>query len=171
MKLQPPPSRDRVFYANWGAAHEFCQSCGRSNEQSRRDWGCIPLSTHHFIKQHRAHEACVLLRLCQGCHDLAEGRTIRVDGLVLPKLTIGICRTLKLVRETSQVNWNRCRQLRGSELPELEKIPRFFEEQFRERRPGLVKQFATEMYLDHHALCGAEYHHRTCRCNGEGGDR
>ena len=131
MKIQPEPSKNLTFYRLWSCRHEYCQACGVP--ASKSPWP--GLSTHHVIKQHRAHEACVLLRLCQTCHDAAEGLTVKLNGVAWPKLTIGICLTLKASRESAEVDWKRCRQLRGSNLPDFEPVPAVVEEAFRRWRP------------------------------------
>lgn len=139
MRLDPPPSKDEHFYRMWALAHDFCQGCGRSDAQSRRDFGGIPLSTHHFIKQHRAHEACVLLRLCWRDHALAEnerpGAIYFPAGVRPASISIGLCMTLKMAREPEEVDWDRCRQLRGSNLPDFAPVPAWLEEEFRRNRP------------------------------------
>jgi hypothetical protein len=131
MRLDPAPSKDKDFYKEWSLRHRHCQACGI--QWNRAPWP--GLSTHHLIKQHRAHEACVLLRLCQRCHDAAEGHTVRVDGVVWPKLTIGVCLTLKLTREPEEVDFDRCKQLRGLNLPDFEPIPAIIEASYRKWRP------------------------------------
>lgn len=138
MRIQPPPSKDKDFYKAWSLRHTWCQACGVS--QCRAPWP--GLSTHHFVKPHRAHEAPVLLRLCDPCHRAAEGLTVRLeDGTVMPKLTIGICRTLKLVREPEEVNDERAAQLFGRNLPDHEPIPVFYEYRYRKNRPRDLQRY------------------------------
>lgn len=116
--------KDPAFYAAWAQAHRKCHACGipTSKAKSMRWPG---LSTHHIIKPGRSDEACNLLRLCQRDHDLAEGRSIRVNGNLLPKLSIGICLSLK--KECSPGEWDpeRLAWLFGKSLPDLEPIPSF----------------------------------------------
>lgn len=131
MRIDPPPCKDKAVYAAWGARHQWCQACGVPASLAE-----FPgLSTHHWIKQHRAFEGCVQLRLCHRCHQAAEGLTVKVRGAPWPKLTIGVCRTLKLVRESEEYNEARCRQLRGSAIPNFEPIPDVIELSYRSHRP------------------------------------
>lgn len=135
------PSKSKRFYSQWGEAHNFCAACGRE------DGGVFGLSSHHIVKQGRAHEACNLLRLCiSPCHDLAEGMTIRGEGepcvgfpeirknMLLPKITLGIALSLKLRCDPDEVDWDRLQELRGSKLPELEPIPTYFVDLWKRNR-------------------------------------
>jgi len=124
------------FYKDWSASHYFCFACGVPC--GRAAWP--GLSTHHLIKQGRSHEACNFLRLCHQCHRLAEGDQIRQNGLLLPKLPLSVCLTVKRFRDPD-VWWpERLAQLYLKPLPELEPLPWFFEDQFRKwqkRNPAL----------------------------------
>ncbi len=135
------PSKDEEFYTAWGLAHWFCAACGRTEG----------LSTHHIIKQGRAHEACNLLRLClHPCHDLAEVldvpdafptfgvRVIASAGRLLPKITIGVALSMKLRCDPAEVDMDRLQQLRGSRLPDPEPIPAYFVRQFAANRPDVI---------------------------------
>lgn len=140
MQLDPVPSKDKVAYAAWRARHTHCQACGISATKAERErWP--GLSAHHYIKQHRALESCVQLMLCSWCHCAAEGQTVRVNGVPWPRLTIGVCRTLKAVREPEEVDWARCRQLRGSALPDFEAVPETIEQAYRAARPRDKRRF------------------------------
>ncbi len=142
------PGKDEEFYREWSARHWYCAACGRTDG----------LSTHHLIKAGRAHEACVLLRLCwEPCHMLAEGLDVpRPEGCRMewrdggfeyhpyfPKLTIGICLSLKLRADPGELStaadWQRLEQLRGSRLPDLEEIPELFQRLFKLNRPEFGK--------------------------------
>lgn len=145
------PSKDEKFYTAWGKAHDFCAACGRT------EGGAFGLSTHHIVKQGRAHEACNLLRLClHPCHDLAEGMSIRVPadtmrnngtlagywhmqgifpGGCLPKITIGIALSMKLRCDPAEVDMSRLQELRGSRLPDPAEIPTYFVDLYRRNRP------------------------------------
>jgi len=139
------PCKSLAFYAAWNRAHGHCAACGR-------DGGAFGLSTHHIVKQGRAHEATNLLRLCvHPCHDLAEGLDVRgpaIEGIIppgirvrspgplLPKITIGIALSMKLRCDPSEVDMARLQELRGSRLPGAEPIPEFFERLYRANRAG-----------------------------------
>jgi hypothetical protein len=67
------------------------------------------------------------LRVCQRCHDLAELKPIRgEDGLLMPKLPLGVCLTVKKVREPSEWNPERLTELYHRNLPDLLPIPHVF---------------------------------------------
>lgn len=137
------PVDDADFYAAWALAHRFCQSCGIPQLQAYRlHWP--GLSRHHIIKFKRSDEACNLLMLCQQCHDLAEMRAIRVDGVLLPRLTIGICLMIKKVREPEAWDPVRLEELFGRRLPDLEPIPDFAEESYRLWKPNPFRPFPGE---------------------------
>jgi hypothetical protein len=120
------PCKSAAAYAKWNKSHTYCQGCGIEDS----------LTTHHIVKCGRAHEGCNLLRLCIHCHDLAEGLTIRENGVVLAKFTIGVCLTLKYYREPLQWDYGRLRELRLSNLPDMEAVPSRQERQFRSRIAG-----------------------------------
>ena len=141
------PSKDTAFYADWGRAHDYCAACGR-------DGGIFGLSTHHIVKQGRAHEACNLLRVCiSPCHDLCElldvrgpakyainsrGCVERFPGELLPKITLGIALSMKLRCDPAEVDMARLQELRGSRLPEPEPIPDEFIRSFKLNRPDVI---------------------------------
>jgi hypothetical protein len=127
---RPKPSKDEAFYTAWGKAHDHCAACGRSGG------GALDLSTHHIVKQGRAHEAANLLRLCiHPCHDLAEGLDVRVNGYLLPKITIGVALSMKMRSDPAEVDLARLQELRGSRLPDPEVIPAAFVLAYRRNRP------------------------------------
>lgn len=107
------PCKSEAFYQAWSRAHEFCQACGV--HKNAAPWqpfsGGIGLSTHHVEKRGRAHEACNLIRLCNRDHRLAEGDTIRSNGVVLPTLTRHLCLLLKKLREPNEYDIDRIREL------------------------------------------------------------
>lgn len=140
------PSKDEDFYKDWGRAHWYCAACGGPG-------GWPGLTTHHIVKQGRAHEACNLLRMCRHpCHDLAEGLTVVGDdkwkrspsgkrwkvAYSLPKITIGIALSLKLRCDPAEVDFARLQELRGSRLPDPEPIPIFFQRLFKQNRPDVI---------------------------------
>lgn len=111
----------------WVQEHESCAACWWNPNLHRTDEYRTRVDVHHLIKQDRSHEPCNLLRLCNKCHDLAEGHTIRENGIALPKLTLGMCLWLKV--ECDSENWNPGRLLElwhRASLPELEPVPEVF---------------------------------------------
>lgn len=122
------PSKDEDTYRAWSAQRTFCYACGHKG-----DW--LPLETHHIVKAGRAHEPCNLIRLCHRDHCLAEGLDVRDErGELLPKLTIGMCLSLKSIQDPEEYDAARLEQLRGSRLPEPEAVPEYFMRQYAKRR-------------------------------------
>lgn len=131
MSDRAKPIKDEEFYRDWALAHHWCACCGRTDG----------LTTHHIVKQGRAHEACNLLRLClDPCHNLAEGANIRafIPGELLPKLTIGVCLTLKFINDPAEYDADRLQELRSSRLPDPEAVPEIFLAALRRARPELA---------------------------------
>lgn len=146
-RVRQKPCKDERFYRQWSAARAFCYACGGPGDFRG-------LQTHHIVKQGRSHEACNLVRLCARCHELAEGldvrgpaktvylrrgrRVIEERGLgdLLPKLTIGMCLTLKAMHDPDEVDLSRLQELRGSRLPDPEPVPEFFTREYQRNRGG-----------------------------------
>lgn len=125
------PNKDEARYREFALAHPHCQCCGLHESRS---WP--PLSNHHIIKSGRSHDWCNLLRLCgHPCHSLAEGLDVRDEstGLLIPKLTIGVCISIKLECDPDGFDLDRLRTLRGSRVPDPEPVPEFFNILFRMR--------------------------------------
>lgn len=117
------PVKDKAELESFAGVFTRCACCGTTG----KSWSSR-LTIHHLVKLGRSHERCNLLRLCWNpCHMLAEGERIRrADGLLYPKLTLGICLWLK--RESDPEFWDPARltQLRHSALPDLEPVPEVF---------------------------------------------
>ncbi len=127
--------KDENFYFEWRLRHKYCQVCGVNRSQALfRD--CAPLSCHHVVKPGRSHEATNLLMLCNTCHTLAELQAVRRGGILLPKLPLAVCLTVKRLREPHEFDPARLAELFGRNLPDPEPIPAVFEADFRRRRPG-----------------------------------
>ena len=124
------PCKSEAYYKAWGRRHDYCQACGQPE-------GRVCLETHHLIKSGRAHEGCNLLRVCRRCHNLAEGLDVREGGVILPKLSLGASLTLKRFREPEEWNPDRLRELRLSNIPDLEPVPFHFERDYRWNRTDL----------------------------------
>lgn len=89
------------------------------------------LSTHHITKAGRVHTPTNLIRLCQRCHDCAEGLDTPIwlpDGtkFYMPKLTVGQVMWLKRHREPGQWDGIRMRELHMRPLPDLVPVPVVF---------------------------------------------
>lgn len=131
------PVDDPAMYKQWAVDHPYCMACGVSAREApfAPNCGGIGLSTHHIIKPGRSDEKCNLLRLCKRDHDLAEGMRIRVRGELLPVLTIGVCLTLKKVRDPGDWNPERLTELFRQTLPEMEAIPDVIQADWKRRHP------------------------------------
>jgi hypothetical protein len=113
------PIKDRAVLGEFALTFQYCAACwiGPNPFLSRK------LEIHHVVRQGRSDERCNLLRLCNECHRLAEGETIRVDGRPLPKLTLARCLFLKRESDPEYyVRW-RLQQLYHKRLPQIQKLP------------------------------------------------
>lgn len=123
---QPPkvnPTYDPVGRREWALLRMRCQACLKGWREAGAD--IMGLTVHHIIKPYRSDEPCNYLLLCHLCHDLAEGRRYRVDGKLLPKLSIGICLTIKKEADPEEWNAKRLEELYGQTLPDMEPLPDF----------------------------------------------
>lgn len=107
------PVRDVAGRREWEVRHNWCQSCGVSKD--RAPWP--GLSTHHVVRQGRSDEKTNWLRLCHRCHQRAEGLTVRVNGVVLPKLTLANCLYLKRHHDPEEFDERRLAELYHQALP------------------------------------------------------
>lgn len=127
------PVRDPEARQAWAYRHPYCTACGIDAVAAYRErWP--GLECHHIVKPGREDSACNLLRLCHRCHSLAEGLSIRVDGVLLPKLPLAVCLTIKLVRNPDEFDAVRLAQLYHRALPEMEPIPAVIEAEYVRRR-------------------------------------
>lgn len=117
------------WIANYG---DCCMGCGKGPKEA----GLRGFSVHHIIKPGRSDEECNLLYLCGICHDLAENRFIRYNGVLLPRLTMGACLSIKKDRDPVHFNLERCIDLfgRAATALELEPIPAIIDNEFKQRR-------------------------------------
>ena len=113
------PTDDPRGYRSWALAHPWCMACLVPASKAPYPG----LANHHIIKFGRTSEPCCLLRACGRCHDLFEGRQVRLDGILLPKLTLGVALTLKQMATPDEWNPTRLQELYGQTLPEREPIP------------------------------------------------
>lgn len=135
-------SKDEEFYKAWCVARPACQVCG-IDARTAVAFRFPGLSTHHVVKPHRAHEACNLIRCCQRCHDLAEGKEragyLNGTRVEYQRLTIGMCLTVKLRAEPWDVDLDRLQAIYGMRLPDPEPLPMLLLAEYQDRqraRPG-----------------------------------
>lgn len=127
--------QERECLGEFAEAWPFCWACGMynngTNEIDHPRW----LEIHHIAKQGRVHETWNLSRLCRLCHDLAEGMSIRHDGLLLPNLTAANVLWLK-----SMHDWSHYDRLalyshwRTMDLPMARQPEAFFWDQYERNR-------------------------------------
>lgn len=117
--IKAKPVKDRGILEEFAVDQQRCACCwiGVNPFLSRK------LEVHHMIKQGRSDERCNLLRLCNECHRLAEFERVRVDGKILPTLTLGRCLWLKLESDSEHFNLPRLAELYHKNLPEVEMLP------------------------------------------------
>lgn len=125
------PKKNAEFYAEWSARHNDCQCCGIPKELAER-LRFPGLSTHHIAKAGRVHTSTNIIRLCQRCHDCAEGLDTPVwlpDGRkwYFPKLTFAHCHWLKLTREPKEYDAETLTRLRMGILHEPEPVPAVYQ--------------------------------------------
>lgn len=128
------PVKDKVFYDEYALERPWCEACGVSASRAPYHHHCggVGLSRHHLVKFRRSDEATNLLVLCNRDHQLAEGILLRdpSTGLLLPKLTLGMCLSIKKARSPELLDLDRLAELYGQALPDFEPIPEFIEREW-----------------------------------------
>jgi hypothetical protein len=128
------PVDDPAFYLKWALEHRRCMACGVPYYHAAKQNHGVGLTRHHVVKFRRSDEPCNLLTLCGRDHDLAEGRQVRVPGgdgsEIYPALTLGVCLTLKTVRDPENWDPGRLAELFGRALPGREPIPEFLQREW-----------------------------------------
>lgn len=122
------PVKDEVVYRTYFDEHPYCEACG----------GKDTISRHHIIKFGRSDEKTNLLVLCYRCHSLAEGLRVRNPETqeLWPRLSIGVCLTIKKTRDPQDLNLPRLKELYGSSLPEMEQIPQWLVDEWNKSAVG-----------------------------------
>lgn len=128
--------RDDGFRASWAVLHGWCQCCGVP--QYRAAWP--GLQTHHIIQGvGRSDEACNLLNLCSRCHDIFHGARVRVDGVLLPRITRGMLIRVKRLLFPDEHDAERLAVLYGRPLPDEEELPAVYRVEYCRWQPGQGK--------------------------------
>lgn len=135
------PKKNAKMYAEWSSNHRHCQCCGIGAElASFVRWP--GLSTHHIVKPGRVHTETNLIRLCQRCHDLAEGLDtptwLPENGpkFYYPKLALAHVLWMKREHEPAEYDPARLAQIHMRPLPEPEPPPSVFLAEWEARREG-----------------------------------
>lgn len=81
-------SGDRSSLEVFAKEFDYCWACGIGHKERDREIDFWPrrLEIHHIAKFNRKHGRWNLSRLCSMCHMAAEGESIRIDGVLIPKL-------------------------------------------------------------------------------------
>jgi hypothetical protein len=120
----------------WAGLSPRCACCWIDHRKAERErWPGIQV--HHIIKRsrHRCDEPWNLLRLCERCHRLAEGETIRDRGVVLPKLSLGHTLWLKFVADPHEWEPEKMAAIYHRELPPLLGLPDAFQAERYSHKP------------------------------------
>ncbi len=123
-KWKRKPKKNAAWYAQWSAAQTHCHCCGIEQEEAAQIR--FPgLSTHHIVKTGRVHTPTNVIRLCQRCHDCAEGLDTPVwlpDGTkwYYPKLSLANVLWMKARRAPEEFDRVRLRQIHMRPLPDEE---------------------------------------------------
>jgi hypothetical protein len=137
--------RDNDARKAWALSRldQGCMSCGMAFV----DWR--GLSVHHLFPGRcgRSDEPANYLLVCGPCHDVLEGRRVIVNRLALPLLAearLGVGLTMKLVRNYEDWDRDACARLSGPRMPELEPIPSWIEDRYRQAKPVPYRPFTEE---------------------------
>lgn len=133
LAMSAPPCKDQVFYKDWSRRHNArCMACHiTAGKAEFHRWP--GLQTHHIVKPGRSHESANLIRLCQRCHELAEGKEwtgyVNDRRLRWPRLEIENVVWLKMLDDGAAVDLMRLSELLGRyvQKPEPFRHPVFAE--------------------------------------------
>jgi len=111
---------NREMYRVFTVDFPFCMNCGWDGTEYR-EWMFHELHCAHIIGgPHRRHDRRCLVRLCQACHMLAHGATIKVEGVKLANLSFANLLWLKRHHDIDHYDRKYLRELLGRKtLPRI----------------------------------------------------
>lgn len=126
---------DSRVYETFAEAFPRCWACGWSPERSAwRDWMRPELHCAHILGgPNRTCDRRNLCRLCEGCHRLAHGAAINVDGRYLPKLWLANLLWLKKHRDPDWYDRKYLTELSRQGLPHPSKPHGWFVGQYQQQ--------------------------------------
>ena len=133
---------ERAMFEAFMAEHSSCWACGwepgRVRPISRDNWAApFKLENHHIVGgSGRKHLRDNLARLCSLCHRLHHGDRIRVDGSLLPQLTLANVLWLKARRDWTNFDVGVLDGLAIGVMPEEEKPDPWFVDGYKTRQGG-----------------------------------
>jgi hypothetical protein len=128
-RVKARPVRDPAFRRAWALLQAECCFCGQ--QRAYMPWPGP--ACHHLIRRGRSDEATNLALLCGRCHEFCHGARVRVEGELLPGLSLGMQLACKRLADPSGYDPVRLAVLRGRCLPEEEALPEWLQAQ-RQRR-------------------------------------
>ncbi len=112
----------------WTEAQERCAVCGRPQHLFAWPGG----ETHHIIGGvGRSDEPCNWLYVCNRDHRCYHGERERVNGELIPKLTLCNLLWAKMRSSPNEYDGIRLARLLGRSLPALEETPEFYLAEYR----------------------------------------
>jgi hypothetical protein len=134
--------QDRQMFAVFMDRHTHCWACGWQPGLARpvsQDIWAAPqrLENHHIIGgSGRKHIRPNIARLCSLCHRLFHGDRIRVNGELLPELSMGNILYLKLVHDPRWYKRDELDDLTIGLLPTPEMLDDWFTDGWKARQGG-----------------------------------
>ncbi len=112
------PVRDPDARREWALAHDCCMVCWKPWWVAAKD--VAGLCVHHLVRWRRSDEPRNFMLLCMWCHDLCHDGQHRINGVLVPKLTLGMLVRLKRERDPEAFDLARLVALRGQPIEEEE---------------------------------------------------
>ncbi len=125
--------KDKNILAEFARTFDYCWACGVPGHRAL--WPGLQI--HHIVKPGRSDERANLSRLCNHCHCLAEGHSIRNDaGILWPWITLPRCLWLKKRIDPRNYDRARLQELYGQSLPRATKVPIVFLREWAKNQGG-----------------------------------
>lgn len=132
-------TEERRVLDRFAKRHVFCWACGINPARQRDLLHDDPrkLEIHHIAKHLRLHEIWNLSRLCQLCHRVAEGETVKYRGVPIPSLKPQHVFWLKQKFDSKNFDIQRIRKQWRAGVPDDPcDIPKWFKRQHLRYRGG-----------------------------------